>query len=129
MNTWRRDRWLLGIALGLLLPAAGCHQYLVETPNLLLQQDPAKVYASCPPNCQTPDAPILYATDRAVDSGGDKNPVYGYCRANTLAFGVANISLNPHPTWKELIEASTQSTRSKDYELKLASVSVTGQMK
>jgi esterase/lipase superfamily enzyme len=129
MNTWRRDRWLLGIALGLLLPAAGCHQYLVETPNLLLQQDPAKVYASCPPNCQTPDAPILYATDRAVDSGGDKNPVYGYCRANTLTFGVANVSLNPHPTWKELTEVSTQATRSKDYELKLASVSVTGQMK
>jgi len=129
MNMRRQDRWLLGIALGLLWPGAGCHQYLVETPNLLRQQDPARVYASCPPNCQTPTAPILYATDRAVDSGGNKNPVYGYGRANTLTFGVANVSLDPHPTWKELIEASTQSTRGKDYELKLASVSVTGQMK
>lgn len=128
MNTRRRNQWLLQIALAL-LPAAGCRQYLVDTPNLLRQQDPAQVYASCPPDCQTPSVPIIYATDRAVDSGGDKNPVYGYGRANTLAFGVANVSLNPHPSWKELIEASTQSTRSKDYELKLAAVSVTGQIK
>lgn len=129
MNMRRRHRWLLGIVLGLALPVVGCHQYLVETPNLLRQQDPAQVYASCPPNCQTPTAPIIYATDRAIDSGGDKAPVFGYGRANALVFGVANVSLNPHPSWKELIEASTQPKRNKDYELKLASVSVQGQIK
>ncbi len=129
MKSKCRDRCLLGIALALLWPAAGCHQYLVETPHLLRQQDPSQVYASCPPNCQTPTAAILYATDRAVDSGDDKNPVYGYGRANLLAFGVANVSLNPHPTWNELIDDSTKGKRSKDYEMKLASVNVAGQIK
>jgi esterase/lipase superfamily enzyme len=129
MNMRRRDRWLLGIALGLALPAAGCHQYLVDTPHLLRQQDPAQVYAACPPNCQTPTAPIIYATDRAIDSGGVNNPVYGYGRTNTLAFGVANVSLNPHPTWAELIKDSTLPKRSKEYELKLAGVAETGHIK
>ena len=117
------------MALGLLAPIVGCHRYSVETPTLLQQQDSAQVYASCPLHYQTPDSPILYATDRAVESGGDKNPVYGYGRANSLAFGVANVSLNPHPTWKELIEDTTGPKRSKAYELKLAGVHETGHIK
>ena len=123
----RNKRWLLWIVLA--LPASGCHRYLAETPNVLLQQDPAHVYAACPPNLQTPDAAVLYATDRVADSEGEKNPVYGYGRGYRLAFGVANVSLSPHPTWTELIQASTSPKRSKEYELKLAAVNEMGHIK
>src|ERR1019366_4564157 len=70
---------------------------------------------------QTPEAAVLYATDRATVEPTGKAPTYGYGRANRLAFGVANVSLNPQPTWKELIEQSTQAKRGREYELSLAS--------
>jgi esterase/lipase superfamily enzyme len=128
MKMNRTHRWLFSAFLTLCAPGCG-HRYLAETPNLLLKQDPAQVYASCPANYQTPDVPVIYATDRAILSGDAKNPTYGHGRANTLAFGVANVSLNPHPTWKELIQDSTRPKRSKDYELKLAAVTAKGEIK
>ena len=128
MKTGRKHRWLAWIGVGLLLPASGCHRYLVQTPNLLQNQDPHQVYAACPESSRTAGAAVLYATDRAIVEHSKIYPTYGHGRANSLAFGVADVNLHPHPSWKELIHESTQAKRGREFELKLASVREDGRI-
>ncbi len=121
----RQSRILCMVAS--LLLTSGCHRYLVETPNLLRHQDAQRYFANCPADCETADAAVLYATDRAVEiettnTKEYKSKGYGFNRATSLSFGVAGVSLNPNPTWKELINESTLANRGRDFELKLASV-------
>jgi esterase/lipase superfamily enzyme len=113
----------------LLLASAGCQRYLVATPNLLQHQDPQQVYAACPADCQTPEAAVLYATDRAIVEQSGRPPTYGHGRAASLAFGVAHVSLNPHPSWTELTQESTTAKRGREYELTLASIREEGHIK
>ena len=125
----QKGQWLLWSAVSLLLMASGCQRYLVDTPNLLIHQDPLQVYAGCPEDCQSSVASVLYATDRnpMVDSNSART--YGYGRATTLSFGVANVSLHPHPSWQELIQESTNAKRSRQYALKLGDIQEVGWMK
>jgi esterase/lipase superfamily enzyme len=122
----RNHLWLLFVAVTPFM--SGCHRYLVETPNLLRAQDPLRIYADCPEDCQTADAAVLYATDRAVSGDNKSNPTYGYTRASSLAYGVANVSLNPNPSWKELIQESTKAKRGREFELKVASIQEVGRI-
>ncbi len=128
MRIVRKTHWLLLI---LLLPAAGCHRYLVATPNLLRHPDGRAIYADCPENCAKSEAEILYATDRTVELVGvaGKRVVYGHGRSTSLAFGVASVSLAPHPRWEELLQNSTREKRSRDYELKLTGTQEMGRLK
>jgi hypothetical protein len=123
----RTPRTLLWIVV--LLTSSGCGRYLVDTPVLLQRLDPQEVYANCPRDCQTADAAILYATDRSVDEVDGKPSKYGYGRSTRLAFGEANVSLDPEPTWLELVKDSTRAKRERSYELKLASVQEAGRFR
>src|SRR5205085_2093048 len=100
MSYHHLTHWL---GLVLLLPATGCHRYLVATPNVLRDSDAQKVYADCPADCKTLEAPVIYATDRSGSA-----PLYGYGRETSLAFGVANVRLGAHATWTELIQDTTR---------------------
>lgn len=118
------------LILAVVLTAPGCGgRYLVATPNLLQRQDPDDVYAACPASCRMGDVPILFATDRAMTAKTGTAPSYGSGRANSLAFGVANVRLNPDPTWRELATESTMAKRTRDFELKLADVREVGRLK
>jgi esterase/lipase superfamily enzyme len=113
----------LGYLLILLLHAVGCGgAYLVDTPHLLRREDPERYYAACPEGSRTALAEVLYATDRAVDKADSTNQHYGYQRAKRLAFGEATVSLDPMPTWTQLIEDSTRAVRKQPYGLKVTSV-------
>jgi esterase/lipase superfamily enzyme len=101
----------------------------VATPNLLHARDPAGVFESCPADCQTADAPVIYATDRANLAGAGEAPNYGHGRANCLVFGTATVRLNPNPTWTELIRESTSAKRSRRYALALGDVHEMGQIR
>lgn len=105
--------------------APGCHRYLAATPNVLRDRNAHAVFSECALDCKTPEAPVLFATDRAVDS--DRN--YGYGRSTTLAFGVAGVRLGPHSNWKELIQDSTRANRSREIELQLARIEEVGRIK
>ena len=132
-----RKNWLIWLSVGL-MSASGCNRYLVTTPTLLYQQDPQKYFAACPTECQTPAASVIYATDRVVTGRTEQYPIYGSGRANSLAFGVASVSLNPHPAyaglnpppaWQTLIQDSTRPNRQQEYELKLADTREMGRIK
>jgi esterase/lipase superfamily enzyme len=101
----------------LVLLMVGCGpQFLVTTPNLLNEQASSRYFADCPADCRRPEMEVLYATDRSV-AEGTKGPVYGYGRSRRLAFGVATVSLDPVPTWPELVQASTRRRRRRDFAL------------
>jgi esterase/lipase superfamily enzyme len=121
--------WLVGLVLALGLPGAGCQRNLVETPHLLRGRNPASVFEFCPADCQQADVPVLYATDRANEAPPGQPPTYGPRRGGALAFGVVNVSLKPNPSWQELIQDSTQPTRSRDYALALAAPQEAGQFR
>jgi esterase/lipase superfamily enzyme len=112
----------------LLTATSGCAPHLVATPNLLQHQDPQQVYADCPADWQSSEAAVLYATDRAIVDPGAKQPSFGAGRAPSLTFGVADVSLSPQSSWKELTQDSTTAKRSHEYTLKLAGVRVDGQI-
>lgn len=112
-----------------LLTASGCHRYLVAAPNLVHAQDPDRLYAQCPDGCRAADAPVLYATDRGVVSKETEPVRYGPGRSTGLAFGVANVRVNPEVSWREFAQESTQSKRPRDFELKLAEVREVGRIK
>jgi esterase/lipase superfamily enzyme len=128
MNKRTAKFWLFWIVAALLTPGSGCAPHLVGTPNLLQHQDPQQVYADCPADWQSSDAAVLYATDRAVVDPGAKQPSFGFGRAPSLTFGVADVALNPQPSWKELTQDSTTARRSRDYALKVANVRADGQI-
>lgn len=118
MLTWSH-RWLL---LALFVSASGCTRNLVATPYVLNQKDPQQIFADCPNDCRTPNAPILYATDRAIVEHSKTYPTYGYGRASSLAFGAVDVTLKPDPSWNELLRDSTHMQRSQPYELATANV-------
>jgi esterase/lipase superfamily enzyme len=109
---------LFALAAVVALAPAGCQgRNLVATPNLLLHEDPQQVFAACPAVCQAPDMEVIYGTDRdAVQA--IQGPSYGYGRARRLAFGVATVTLDPEPTWKDLIADSTRADRRLSYTLR-----------
>jgi len=140
MTTNRTNRWLTWIALCVMLPASGCTRYLVATPNLLRGCDPSIAFESCPTECQSPDAPVVYATDRANEAEPGEPPNFGHKRGNNLTFGIATVNLKSQASWKqpiqfstspwaELIHDSTSADRNRDYALKLTGVQDFGRLK
>jgi esterase/lipase superfamily enzyme len=114
-----RARHYLAVAASAALAAAGCvsQPELIVTPNLLVKQDPDRVFAACPACSQGPDMDVLYATDREAVPGLS-GPSYTSDRGRHLAFGTATIALTPDRTWRELIADSTKAERRVNYELR-----------
>lgn len=122
MRLNRRCLLIVGI---ISLALSGCHRYLVETPTLLRHPDARRLYAACPVECQSAEARVLYATDRAREG----TPLrYGFNRSPSLAFGVAEVRLKPDPSWGELIEESTTEKRARDFALQVANVQELGRV-
>lgn len=102
----------------LALLSAGCGgRQLIAAPNLLRRADPEAFYAACPAVHRAAAMEVLYATDRAVEETGG-GPAYGYGRAKRIAFGSATVSLEPYPSWKELIDDSAAPERKQHYALR-----------
>lgn len=103
-------------ALAAVLPLLGaCQQHMVPTPYAMYGDAGRAVYAKTPPAMQTSDIPIVYVTDRVCDGQSDHGPKYGYGRSKSVAYGTVTVSLDPTPTWDQLVADSTTGKRSKDY--------------
>ncbi len=107
-----------------LLGVAGCGggTYLVDTPHLLLREESKHYFANTPDGWQNPQADVVYATDRAVAKADSASMHYGHGRAKALSFGQASVSLDPAPSWKQLVEDSTRALRKQPYGLKLTAI-------
>lgn len=126
MSGQGRQTWVLRAALIVLLTSGCSRRYLVQTPNLLHDQDPKVAYAACPDIFRKPEMEILYATDRA-DVAGKTTLTYGSGRSSRLAFGVARVNVGNVTTWNEFAHDSMMPTRRNEYPLQLAECKEVGQ--
>lgn len=117
------------IVIGMVLAFAtvGCvgGRSLVATPYLLANSDPKAAFACCPPRQQDPMMEVIYVTDREPIVGS-KTLQYGYGRSKRVAFGTAQVQLDPMPTWDQLVKDSTRLDRRQSYDLKLGEVREVG---
>ncbi|MCY2952582.1 MAG: alpha/beta hydrolase [Planctomycetota bacterium] len=127
-----RKTWLP--VLRLLLPfaicaAAGCEgsARLPVTPNVLRDGSGLRMLSQAPADARKADMEVLYVTDRAQSGQTEQGPTYGYGRSIGAAFGRATVSLDPTPSWDELVRAASTDGRDQRYLLTLRSVQEIGQ--
>jgi esterase/lipase superfamily enzyme len=129
LATRRRTR---GVArLLLLLSSAvvtgGCAATLMPAPNLLLAQSPGP-FVAVPTPLQTPQAEVLYVTDRARDDVGGGPPRYGSNRSASLAFGAAHVCWGEIATWHQLCDQSCRKSRSAHLGTHVESIAELGRL-
>src|SRR5829696_3947465 len=90
---------------------AGGPPQLMPTPNIYSsgERDP---FPDVPPELRNNHAEVLYITDRALEPGSTPdNPVYGYKRSRSVAFGVCDVQCGKDVSWGDLVKASRTAER------------------
>jgi len=125
----RRLATVLVLMLGV-LPLTGCEgpAKLPVTPNVLRDGSGSQMLAQLPPEQRTIDMPVVYVTDRAPVAGPSSRPSYGVQRSPSLAYGLATVSLDPAPTWEELVSASGTASDGQRYGLTVSQIEEHGKM-
>ena len=112
---------LLAMTCSICISGCSSRPTLPPTPNLYLQTG-ASALESMPPDRQTVDIDLLYATDRKpVEDNGALLTYYDERRSNSLAFGKATVRLGDELTWEELLRLSLD-PRSRRIPLQLTHV-------
>lgn len=112
-------------ALVVFLGACRSHR-LIDAPYVMRQDSARAYFDTIPESIKTPDIPILYVTNRAVEKETPVGPHYGYGRAKEMAYGVARIGLTPEPTWAQLVDDSVHGPRKRHYDIHVAKVEPVG---
>lgn len=116
----------LNLGLFALLLAGCAGRPLMPTPNLYIDGtvDP---FPDVPVELQNNRVELLYITDRLPVEDKKRGGLnYGYGRSNSLAWGVATISMGGDISWSELVEASRTNERSKIFRIEMLSVEERG---
>ncbi len=95
------------LLVGLVVAGCSTAKRLPVTPNLLADGSGTAVLSKLPPARQTPDMEILYVTDRN-ECGKPDAPAYGYSRAMSVYYGVANVHITPETDWATLARDAGQ---------------------
>lgn len=122
--------------LAFLLAGVGCRHdaQLVRTPHVMAGQAGRDVYDTVPSWLRTPEIPIVFFTDRLdenLDAPADERggmPRFGSRRSASTSFGVATVTMDPQPTWEELVDDSTSVDRARIYKLAVSDVRVAGEI-
>ena len=123
---------LPAVAAALLGVLGGCGSdtLLVKTPHVMVGPTGVAVFEEVPERLRTPHIPIVFFTDR-LDENADEpglQPSYGSQRSSSITFGVATVSLDPEPTWDQLVADSTSLDRDQSYKLSVSDVRVAGEI-
>ncbi|MDX2114250.1 MAG: alpha/beta hydrolase [Planctomycetota bacterium] len=111
---------LLGVVLG------GCQTEMIPTPYVMYGEAGRTAFEAVPPGLRTPEAPVIYVTDRVADKVGPEGPEYGYRRSPELTFGTATVTLGEGATWDSLVADSTTDNRSGKYHPRVTKVEPAG---
>ena len=118
-----------GIVLTLaLLASCKSLERMPPTPNLHRDGSGSKALASLPADLQRPEMDILYVTDRSEVARSERGPEYGYGRATSMSFGTATVSLDPEPTWEELVKLGGQGEDYRAFGLDMTKVTEIGEV-
>jgi esterase/lipase superfamily enzyme len=128
MNRFHLDR--VGACLLFVACVAGCAnlERMPPTPNVLRDGSGSKVLASLAPEQQRPEMEILYVTDRSEIRRSERGPEYGFGRATSMSYGVATVSLDPKPTWEEVVRLGGQGEEYRPFGLDMTKVDQVGQV-
>lgn len=114
------------VALAMLAPAAGCGRVMVATPVIVAQSE-TNPYADVPAPYRTPEAEVIYVTDRAPEPT-KKHPVwYGAHRSPQLCYGVCKVNLGRDLSWEE-IARETWRDRKRAIPISIGEVTEMGRM-
>lgn len=125
-NNHTRRLFQIGLVAAI-VALCGCQRTLIGPPYVMRGEAGRQEFAKVDPTMQTPDMPVLYVTDRAVDKTTDAGPQYGYKRSRTVEYGVATVGLTPTPTWEQLVADSTKNDEQEPYSLHVTKVEPLGQ--
>lgn len=117
--------WFVLIVFGAAL--GGCHEGLIPTPYVMYGESGRRVFERTPDVWRTPDAPILYVTDRLPEKPGPRGARYGYKRNRGMEYGVAICSFGADVTWDELVADSTGPERARAYRPAVSRVEKCGE--
>jgi esterase/lipase superfamily enzyme len=93
-------------ACALFITGCSSGPVMPTTPNLYTQTN-AAAFDNMPPDRQTTDIDILYATDRKPIEISDKDlKYYDERRSNSLVFGHVNIQLGQDQSWEDVLRES-----------------------
>ena len=121
-----RNRWFV-LTLALLASCTSLER-MPPTPNLHRDGSGSKVLAALPADLQRPEMDILYVTDRSEVRRSERGPEYGYGRATSMNFGTATVSLDPSPTWEELVKLCGQGEEYCAFGLDMTKVEEVGKV-
>ena len=110
------------------LAACAKLERMPPTPNVLRDGSGSKALASLPAEQQQPEMEILYVTDRSEIRRSERGPEYGYGRATSMSFGTATVSLDPKPTWEEVVRLGGQGEEYRNFGLDMTKVDQVGQV-
>lgn len=111
-----------------LLASCTSLERMPPTPNLHRDGSGSKVLAALPADLQRPEMDILYVTDRSEIGRSKRGPEYGYGRATAMNFGTATVSLDPSPTWEELVKLCGQGEEYCAFGLDMTKVEEVGKV-
>lgn len=112
-------------AMALVLAALlGCEgpAKLPLTPNVLRDGSGSNALANLPQDQHVADMSIIYFTDRNRIAEKDSSIQYGSKRSVFMSFGLATVSLNPTPTWNELVQASGSAPGGRRFTLSVPKI-------
>jgi len=115
------------LLLALLALTAGCSSVrtLVNAPSIYAAGRPYPA-ADIPAALQTPEADILYVSDRRRTNAADGRIEYDEERSRSMAFGAARIRMGVDETWRSIVEASSKKERDRKITLAIEDVAEIG---
>ena len=121
-------RWALGcLLLAVALAGCGRRTALVPTPHIMVGEPGRQQFEQVPTPLQTPEAPIVFFTDRQPeDDGGFLT--FGHERSGAISFGTARVVTDPALDWPDLVRVSTAKQRRHRYGMLLDRVEIAGQV-
>ncbi|OFW98571.1 MAG: hypothetical protein A3E78_00945 [Alphaproteobacteria bacterium RIFCSPHIGHO2_12_FULL_63_12] len=109
------------------LLAAGCSSVrpLVDTPNYYGGRE-TYPEAQIPAALKTPEADILYVSDRTQTLTKEGRLDYDAARSRSMAFGAATVEIGKGATWPDIVAASQSLAREKKIPMTMKSVEERG---
>jgi len=111
-----------------LIAACSSLERMPPTPNVSRDGSGSKALQALPADQQKPEMEILYVTDRSEMGRSERGPEYGYGRATAMAFGTATVSMDPAPSWQDLVRLSGQGKEDPAFELEMSKVEQKGEV-
>ena len=130
-NRPSRAAWL-GLTLSALFVAGGSGgcgggKAAFPTPLNMAGQAGVDVYAALPPDLQTPDIPVLFWTDRALEREG-REITFGTARGEGAVFGTARIGLGREMAWEQVVRTSVTPQRDLPSDPEIERIDVAGRI-